>query len=552
MVKDKINGEKLALMFKEGALTLEKNRKKVDALNVFPVPDGDTGTNMSLTIQTGVKEITSKPNHHAGKLAKTFSKGLLMGARGNSGVILSQLFRGFSQAVEQKAELGIEELAKALEEGVKTAYKAVMKPVEGTILTVAKDTAENVEKQANNGSLVKWMEEVVHHATASLQTTPDLLPVLKEAEVVDSGGQGLVYIYEGMLRGLKGEKTEKVESESPSLEELVKIEHYQHAQTHVAPEDIEFGYCTEVMIQLEKELNEETFRTELSSFGDSILVVRDDDLVKIHIHAEYPGEVLTKSQSYGSLVHVKIDNMRKQREEIISYEHEQSPKNHSEQRAQVRYGVVTVAFGEGIVELFKGMGAHQVILGGQTMNPSTEDISNAIAQIDADHIFVLPNNSNIIMAAEQAANVVDKDVEVIPTKSIAEGLSALFVIDQEKDATFNRQAMLEAMKDVKSGQVTYAVRDSRVNGNEIKEGDFIGLLNKEIKAAGTKLEEVTKQLLRQMIDDDSEIVTMIYGEGVDEIFIKELEQFFSDTYPEVEVEWYDGKQPIYSLIIAVE
>lgn len=546
MTKDKINGKQLALMLEEGAHVLEKNVKRVDALNVFPVPDGDTGTNMFLTMQTGVNEIKNQPTNHAGTLAKTFSKGLLMGARGNSGVILSQLFRGFSKAVEDKEELTVTELAKALEEGVNTAYKAVMKPVEGTILTVAKD-ASNKSQQKTDLSLVEWMEQVVHYALKSLQKTPDLLPVLKEAGVVDSGGQGLVHIYEGMLRGLKGERTIREEKESPSLEELVKIAHLQQAPSHLSPEEIEFGYCTEVMIELEKEFDEKKFREELSQFGDSILVVKDDELVKIHIHAEYPGEVLTKSQSYGSLIHVKIDNMRKQQEELT-----RKPLAPGKKELTTPIGVVTVAFGDGIVELFQGMGADEVIIGGQTMNPSTEDFLKAIAQVEAEHIFILPNNSNVVMTAQQAAEVVDKKVEVIPTKSIAEGLSALFVIDKGKAPAFNRQQMEEAKESVKSGQVTYAVRDSRVNGKEMKKGDFIGLFNQEIATAGASLEEVTKELLRQMIADDTEIVTMIYGEGIDRTLQQSLDTFFAETYPDVEVEWYDGKQPIYAFIIAVE
>ncbi|SDG96570.1 hypothetical protein SAMN05192534_101171 [Alteribacillus persepolensis] len=569
-MSEAVEGKKLASMFEQGAAILAKNVKTVDALNVFPVPDGDTGTNMNLTIQSGIKEVQSAADNHAGKVAKSFSKGLLMGARGNSGVILSQLFRGFAKAVEKKETLSVRDLEQALEEGVTTAYKAVMKPVEGTILTVAKDAAEN--DQSEHSSAAAWMSSVVKKAEASLEKTPELLPVLKEVGVVDSGGQGLVYIYHGMLEVLEGNiSKEKAQSQpAPSLDDLVKVEHHQNAQSHISTEDIEFGYCTEVMVSFDEDklkqhhFDETTFRNELAKFGDSLLVVSDEDLVKIHIHAEYPGDVLTTSQKYGSLVHVKIDNMREQhralqQEEQTSASHEeQTSASHEEQHEapapndEAQYGFVTVSMGEGIKALFKGLGANEVIAGGQTMNPSTEDIMNAIKKVNAEHIFVLPNNGNIVMAAEQAADVSDKHVEVIPTKSVPEGLSAMIAFHDQAGFEENKQAMQAARQEVKTGQVTYAVRDTSIDGMDIAKGDYMGIWDKDIVASGKNVEEVTTQLLENMVDETTEIVTLIRGENgqtsTDNVIVNYVEKNFED----VEVEVHEGGQPLYSYIIAVE
>ncbi|MFB4162622.1 DAK2 domain-containing protein [Alteribacillus sp. JSM 102045] len=566
----KIEGRQLALMFEEGAAVLGKNVKTVDALNVFPVPDGDTGTNMNLTIQSGIKEVHSNTSNHAGEIAKSFSKGLLMGARGNSGVILSQLFRGFSKAVEKKAELTTADLEKALEEGVTTAYKAVMKPVEGTILTVAKDASVLDPEQAGSQSPAEWMKSVVEKADASLEKTPELLSVLKEVGVVDSGGQGLLYIYQGMLNALEGKTSEKdTASNTPSLDDLVKVEHHQNAQSHLATEDIEFGYCTEVMVKFEEDklqehpFEENAFKNDLSQLGDSLLVVSDDDLVKIHIHAEYPGEVLSKAQIYGSLVHVKIDNMREQHQALAgSAEHHDTdekkvvpPSNSAEgdkESAPDVYGFVTVSMGKGIEALFKGLGVNEVIAGGQTMNPSTEDIVKAIRNVQAEHIFVLPNNGNIVMAAEQAADVVGSHVKVIPTKSVPQGLSALIAFNEEAGAEENNEAMEAARKEVKTGQVTYAVRDTVIDGLEIKEGDYMSIAEKEIVSSGADFEKVTKDLLEKMIDDDSEIVTLIRGEDADEKIEENIVSYIESTFKDVEVEVHDGGQPLYSYIISVE
>ncbi|MFB5660606.1 DAK2 domain-containing protein [Alteribacillus sp. HJP-4] len=559
MTEQKINGRQLASMFEEGAALLAQNVKQVDALNVFPVPDGDTGTNMNLTMTSGVKEITEKPDDHAGKTAKTFSKGLLMGARGNSGVILSQLFRGFSKAVEKKEELSVEDLTGAFEEGVATAYKAVMKPVEGTILTVAKDAAE-LGSSTQESNAADWLKKVLNEAEASLQRTPDLLPVLKEVGVVDSGGQGLVYIYEGMLLALQGKKSDKSKS-APSLNDLVKVEHHQNAQSHLATEDITYGYCTEVMVKFEEDkikrrpYEESVFKNELAACGDSLLVVSDEDLLKIHIHAEYPGEVLTSAQKFGSIVHVKIENMREQHQALLSEEQSskaQDPVQEPAESNNKEFGFVTISMGDGVEALFKGLGVNEVISGGQTMNPSTEDIISAINKVQARHIFVLPNNSNIIMTAEQAAEVSGGHVQVIHTKTVPQGLGAMFAFSEETSAEENKQAMEQAGKSVKTGQVTYAVRDTVIDGLEIKEGDFMGLAEKKIIASSSDLEEVSKKLIDSLLDDDSEIVTFIYGEGADLQLAEKLASYAEKQFPDLEVEYHDGGQPLYSFIISVE
>ncbi|WP_275899556.1 DAK2 domain-containing protein [Bacillus piscicola] len=560
-------------MLMEGASLLGKNVKKVDALNVFPVPDGDTGTNMNLTMTSGIEEINTQPQEHAGTVAKYFSRGLLMGARGNSGVILSQLFRGFAKAVEKEKELTTYHLKKALEEGVSTAYKAVMKPVEGTILTVAKEAAQGAKKSSHAVPPEEWMAEVVAKAEQALKKTPDLLPVLKEVGVVDSGGQGLVYIYQGMLQALEGKFTEQNEQEaSPSLEDLVKVEHHQNAHAQLSTEDIEFGYCTEVMVKFEEEklrthtFEESSFREELAKLGDSLLVVSDDDLLKVHIHAEYPGEVLSKAQAYGSLTHVKIENMREQHQALIRNESSESQgyttykpmedgssdEEDKDASPTQEYGFVTVSMGKGIEELFKGLNADEVIAGGQTMNPSTEDIVKAIAKVHARHIFVLPNNGNIVMAAEQAAQVSGYHVHIIPTTSVPQGLSALFAFNETAGLDENEQAMNEARKQVKTGQLTYAVRDTVIEGLEIKEGDYMGIAEKEIVTSGTDLQKTAEGLLEKLIDEQTEIVTLLRGEEADEDTEHTIITFIETHYEDVEVEVHEGGQPLYPFIISVE
>jgi DAK2 domain fusion protein YloV len=553
-----LDGRRFAEMVFQGAAHLSNNAKAVDALNVFPVPDGDTGTNMNLSMTSGAKEVKNNISDHIGKVAGALAKGLLMGARGNSGVILSQLFRGFAKAVEAKKEINSVEFAAALEAGVNTAYKAVMKPVEGTILTVAKDAARRaVEVAKKEQDIAVVMEEAVKEAKASLRRTPELLPVLKEVGVVDSGGQGLVYVYEGFLSELKGENVAKRKPAEVSIEELVKAEHHKSAQSHIHTDEIEFGYCTEFMVRLEPDklqkhpFSEDSFRRDLSRFGDSLLVIADDELVKVHIHSEQPGEVLTYGQRYGSLINIKIENMRQQHANIIN-EDRQTASDAEKLKQPEKYGIVTIAMGSGVAELFKSIGAHAVIEGGQTMNPSTEEIVKAIESINAETVFVLPNNKNIIMTAEQAATVVSQKVIVIPSKTVPQGMAALLAFNPSLSEEQNEKAMTAALARVRTGQVTFAVRDTTIDGVEIEKDDYMGLADNKIIVAEKDKLSVTKQLLDALIDEESEIVTMIYGEDAAEEEVEAIISYIEETYPDVEVEVHDGKQPLYPFIFSVE
>jgi uncharacterized protein len=553
-----LDGRLFAEMVFQGAAHLSNNAKAVDALNVFPVPDGDTGTNMNLSMTSGAKEVKNNISDHIGKVGSALAKGLLMGARGNSGVILSQLFRGFAKAVEAKKEINSAEFAAALEAGVTTAYKAVMKPVEGTILTVAKDAAKRaVEVAKKEQDIAVVMEEVVKEAKASLQRTPELLPVLKEVGVVDSGGQGLVYVYEGFLSALKGENVADRKPTEVSMQELINAEHHKSAQSHIDTDEIEFGYCTEFMVRFERDklqkhsFSEETFRQDLSRFGDSLLVIADDELVKVHIHTEQPGEVLTYGQKYGSLINIKIENMRQQHANIVN-EERNAASSASKAKQKEKYGIVTIAMGSGVAELFKSIGAHVVIEGGQTMNPSTEDIVKAIESINAETVFVLPNNKNIIMTAQQAATVVNQKVIVIPSKTVPQGMSALLAFNPSLSEEQNEKAMTVALSRVKTGQVTFSVRDTTIDGVEIEKDDYMGLADNKIVAAERDKLSVTKQLLNTLIDEDSEIVTMIYGEEATEEEVEAIVSYIEETYPDVEVEVHNGKQPLYPFIFSVE
>ncbi len=539
-----------------GAHHLSQNANVVDALNVFPVPDGDTGTNMNLSMTSGAKEVEQIDTANIGKVAQSLSRGLLMGARGNSGVILSQLFRGFGKSIEQKSEINAKEFAAAFQAGVDTAYKAVMKPVEGTILTVAKDAAKKAVLAAQTETdIIKVMEAVVNQAEASLERTPELLPVLKEVGVVDSGGKGLLYVYEGFLASLKGEKLSDKAAALPSLDDLVSAEHHKNAQSHMNTEDIEFGYCTEFMVKLDsgkRNFNEDAFRQDLSGFGDSLLVVSDENIAKVHIHAEYPGEVMTYAQKYGSLINMKIENMREQHSAILSQNKQETAPAEKAPADKQPYGIVTVAMGEGIAELFESIGATKIIEGGQTMNPSTEDIVQAIKDANADTVVILPNNSNIVMAANQAADVAGQHVIVIPTNTVPQGMAALLAFNPALSADENEAAMLGAIGEVKSGQITYAVRDTNIDGIDIKKGDFMGILNGKIVETASDQLTAAKKLIAGMIDEDSEIVTVIKGEDAPEEEAEELAAYISETYEDVEVEVHDGKQPLYSYILAVE
>ncbi|MDA7025902.1 DAK2 domain-containing protein [Bacillus sp. CLL-7-23] len=555
MSKRILDGKAFADMVLYGAHHLSQNAKVVDALNVFPVPDGDTGTNMNLSMTSGAKEVKQLHTEKIGEVAAGLSKGLLMGARGNSGVILSQLFRGFGKSIEQKSEIDAKEFAAAFQAGVDTAYKAVMKPIEGTILTVAKDAAKKAVATAQTETnIIAVMEAVVSEATASLERTPELLPVLKEVGVVDSGGKGLLCVYQGFLASLKGEKLSNQATSLPALDDLVSAEHHKNAQSQMSTEDIEFGYCTEFMVKLgqdQQAFDEENFRQDLSHFGDSLLVVSDENLAKVHIHAEYPGEVLSYAQKYGSLVNMKIENMREQHSAIINQNQTETATQKVTAKKQP-YGIVTVAMGKGIAELFQSIGATAVIEGGQTMNPSTEDIVAAIQNTHAENVVILPNNSNIVMAANQAATVVEQNVIVIPTKTVPQGMAALLAFNPQLEIKENEANMLEAIEDVKSGQITYAVRDTNIDGIDIKKGDFMSILNGKIVDTATEQLVAAKKLISKMIDEDSEIVTIIKGEDASQEEAEDLAHFIRETYDEVEVEVHNGKQPLYAYILSVE
>ncbi|MDR4996689.1 DAK2 domain-containing protein [Bacillus altitudinis] len=552
-----LDGRSFAKMILAGAHHLSQNAQIVDALNVFPVPDGDTGTNMNLSMTSGAKAVEETNTDHIGKVGVALSKGLLMGARGNSGVILSQLFRGFSKQIEQKEMIDAKEFALALQAGVDTAYKAVMKPIEGTILTVAKDAAKKaVAVSATENDIDRVLELTIEEARASLDRTPDLLPVLKEVGVVDSGGKGLLCVYEGFLASLRGEELPLKAASLPTLKELVSAEHHKSAQSHMNTEDIEFGYCTEFMVKFEEDkqsFDENAFREDLSEFGDSLLVVSDETLAKVHIHAEQPGDVLSYAQRYGSLINMKIENMREQHSSIVNEEKEQAPAAPKAPAAEKqRFGVVSVAMGEGIADLFKSIGASVVIEGGQTMNPSTEDIVTAIESVHAETVFILPNNSNIVMAAKQAATVSSREVVVIPTKTVPQGMSALLSLNEAASNEDNEAAMLEAIDHVKSGQITFAVRDTQIDGIDIAKGDYMGLFNGKITLTAKNQLDAAKELLTKMVTKDDEIVTIITGEDASSEEMDELEAFIEKTFEDIEVEVHDGKQPLYSYILAVE
>ncbi|HET7629327.1 MAG TPA: DAK2 domain-containing protein [Bacillales bacterium] len=548
---NKMDGSQFIKMVKGGAAHLSSQAESIDALNVFPVPDGDTGTNMNLTMSSGVAELERVSSGKANECAQALSKGMLMGARGNSGVILSQLFRGFAKSVAGNAELSATEIADALQAGVDAAYKAVIKPVEGTILTVAKESARRaVQSAANNHDVVKLLEEVVREAKAALKKTPEQLPVLKEVGVVDSGGQGLVAIYEGFVEGLTG-NVPAASDEGPSMNEMIKAVHHKKAQVRFETDAIEYGYCTEFTVGLKHgdAFDEATFRSELEKHGDSLLVAADPEWVKVHIHTEKPGEVLTKGQTYGELLRIKIENMREQHRDIVKGTGD--TRQEANTKKEEPYGFVTVASGEGLRALFESMGVVKVIEGGQSMNPSTEAMVEAIRATGAKHVFVLPNNGNVLLAARQAAEMADAFVTVVETKSIPEGIAALIAFHPEADAETNKATMEDAVQRVKSGQVTHAVRDAIKDGFSIKRGDYLAICGGEIVAVERQEEDAAKALLRQMVTDNAELVTIFFGANAGEIDAERLASFAEDEF-EVDVEIQNGGQPVYSYIVSVE
>ncbi|MGX6978443.1 DAK2 domain-containing protein [Vagococcus elongatus] len=553
-----INSGQFQAMVRAGSVRLEQNAEYVNSLNVFPVPDGDTGTNMNLSMTSGAKAVTNSVSEHVGELSQLLSKGLLMGARGNSGVILSQLFRGFSKAVKEEKTLNSQQFAAGFANGVETAYKAVMKPVEGTILTVARESARaGIKKSQKTDDCVAVMEEVVRSAKKSLERTPELLPVLKEVGVVDSGGQGLVFIYEGFLEALSGKVAEfpVYQPSQAEMTEMVNAEHHRSVAGHVSTDEITYGYCTEIMVKIgegetvDSEFDYDTFRNYLSGLGDSLLVVADDEVIKVHVHTEYPGEVMNYGQKFGSLLKIKVDNMRLQHETILEADQE-----NAQQKPQTRkpYGVIAVAAGEGVQELFKSLGAHYVISGGQTMNPSTEDIVKAIEEGHAEKVIILPNNKNIFMAADQAAEVSDVPAVVIPAKTISQGMTAMLGFNDQLSLEENQEAMTEMLDEVISGQLTTAIRDTTINGLEIHKDEFIGMVDGDIVVSASDRLEAAVDTIKNMLTEDSEIVTIIFGEEAVAAEANQIKERIESLNDELEVEIHQGDQPVYPYLFSVE
>lgn len=560
-----INSKLLARMFLAGAKNLDSKKDWINELNVFPVPDGDTGTNMTMTIMSAAKEVSSLTDPTMAELAKAISSGSLRGARGNSGVILSQLFRGFCKVIKEYDEIDVTILCEACQKAVETAYKAVMKPKEGTILTVAKGAAEKaLELSDDTEDVVTFVEEVIKQAEYVLDQTPEMLPVLKQAGVVDSGGQGLVQVLKGAYDALIGKEIDYTIEGAPTGAAPAKIS----AETEA---EIKFGYCTEFIIVLNAPMSdneEHAYKAFLESIGDSIVVVADDEIVKTHVHTNDPGLALQKALTFGSLSKIKIDNMREEHQEKLikdsqklaaqqkaeeeAYEAAQAEEKTNNMPAK-EMGFVSVSIGEGMNEVFRGLGVDYLIEGGQTMNPSTEDMLNAIEHVNAKTVFILPNNKNIIMAANQAVDLVeDKQIIVIPTKTIPQGITALVNYIPDHSAEENKEHMMAEIENVKTGQVTYAVRDTEIDGKTIRQNDFMGIGDKSILSVGTDLRATTLEMVDAMVDEDSAIVSIYFGSDSDEDSANELAAAIEEKYPDVEVEVNDGGQPIYYYVISVE
>lgn len=560
MATSTIDAALLQKMFLAGAKNLESKKEWINDLNVFPVPDGDTGTNMTMTIMSAAKEVQAIANPTMDTLAKAISTGSLRGARGNSGVILSQLFRGFTKEMAGVSEVTVETIALATQRATETAYKAVMKPKEGTILTVAKGVSDKAAQVAvETDDVQEAIEKIIEHAEYVLSKTPDMLPVLKEAGVVDSGGQGLVVVLRGMLDALTGKVTDFNISDAKPAAQAVK------AGTGAAADvDIKFGYCTEFIIMLDKEFNEKTeaeFKAFLSSIGDSIVCVALDDIVKVHVHTNHPGQAFEKALTYGQLTKMKVDNMREEHNQKVASQAELQAAAAADAMKEINkkaeprkdFGFITIAAGPGIAEIFSGLGVDQVIEGGQTMNPSTEDILNAAEKINADTVYVLPNNGNIILASQQAASIVeDKKLVVIPTKTIPQGITAMINFEMSRSAEENEEAMKEAVTTVKSGQLTYAVRDTSIDGKEIHKDDYLGLGDSGLLAVGTTVEGTILEMVEAMIDEESELVSVYYGADVSEEEAENISAKIEEKFPDVDVELQEGGQPVYYYIVSVE
>ena len=543
----------LAKMFLAGAGNIEAKKEYINELNVFPVPDGDTGTNMSLTIMAAAKEVSAIEKLDMTTLAKAISSGSLRGARGNSGVILSQLFRGFTKAIKEHKEIDVTTLAAACVKAKETAYKAVMKPKEGTILTVARGIAEKAEELSwETEDLEEFIPQVLAHAEEVLQKTPEMLPVLKEAGVVDSGGQGLLEVLKGAYDAFLGKEIDYKAIAPSKGAGVTKIS----AETNA---DIKFGYCTEFIILTEKEFTEDDergFKAYLESIGDSIVCVADDEIVKVHVHTNDPGLAIQRALTFGQLSRMKIDNMREEHEEKLIRDAEklaaeEAAKKQEEPRKEM--GFIAVSIGEGMNEIFKELGVDYIIEGGQTMNPSTEDMLAAIDAVHAEHIFILPNNKNIVMAANQARDLTeDKDIIVIPTKTVPQGITAVINFMPDADAKTNEETMLEEIKNVKTGQVTYAVRDTKIDEKEIHEGDIMGIGDKGILSVGTEVEATAKDMLAQLVDEDSELISIYYGQDVSEEDAEAFSEEVAELYPDADIDMHFGGQPIYYYVLAVE
>ena len=531
---------------------LGRNAEFINSLNVFPVPDGDTGTNMNLTIESGAKAVAQNNSDSVGDLTESLAKGMLMGARGNSGVISSQLFRGVYKATQGMKTLNAQELANAFSNGVATAYKGVMKPVEGTILTVARIGAQEGANKANEtDDVAEVMKAIVEGAKRALKSTPDLLPVLKQVGVVDSGGQGLLFIYEGFLEGLLGEEfADRYQPDEGEMDEMINAMHHQSVQSQLSTKDIANGYCTEIMVDLtadvpaKKTFNLDEFRAHLSKLGDSLLAVSDEEVAKVHIHTEQPGAVFAYGSQFGQLGKIKIDNMRIQHETIVN--------NNEENQESVDFAVIAVASGNGIRKLFESEGVNRIISGGQTMNPSTQDIIDSIKKSGAKKAIVMPNNGNIIMAAKQAAEVSDIPVGIVPTKTISQGLTAMLSFDPDDSLDDNVANMTDALDTVVSGEVTKANRDTTINDIAIHQGDFLGIVDGDIKVAASDLIVAASSMIEKMLDEDSEIITVMYGRDSNKNEAQRLVDELKKKHDDLEFELHDGGQPVYNFLISVE
>ncbi len=563
MVIKTIDATTLKKMFLAGAASIEAKKEYINELNVFPVPDGDTGTNMTLTIMSAVKEVNALQNPSIEELAKAISGGSLRGARGNSGVILSQLFRGFTKEIRDYKEINVTVMTNAIQKAVETAYRAVMKPKEGTILTVARGAAEKaLHLVSETDDLVVFGQEVIAHMETVLENTPELLPVLKEAGVVDSGGQGLLEIVKGAYDALLGKE---ISFANLSVSEVSG----GTTRERISTDDIKFGYCTEFIIMVEKEYNmhtENEFKGYLESIGDSIVVVSDDDIVKVHVHTNDPGLAIQRALTYGSLTRMKIDNMREEHNERLNLSSEAAATDQKKEAVKApevkapvqskprkKAGFIAVSMGEGLDEIFTGLGVDYIIKGGQTMNPSTEDMLNAINEVNAENIFILPNNGNIILAAEQAKHLTeDKNIYVIPSKTVPQGITAVINFVYDKSPEENASRMAEEMKKVKSGQVTYAVRDTSIDGKEIKQGNIMGIGDKTILAVGDEIKATTFELIQQLTKEDAELISLYYGDEISEGEANELAEEIMEAYPNLDVEVHYGGQPIYYYVLSVE